>query len=111
MMLGTQLVSLAVYKVRSLPDKKRDLVDFAAFKEPPYAIFVFGMFVGFIGLYQPFFYIQEFAIEKHITNSNLGFYILPIMNAASAFGRVIPGILSDKGECLPISTTRTCRPP
>ncbi|OKL62002.1 hypothetical protein UA08_02913 [Talaromyces atroroseus] len=96
MMLGTQLVSLAVYKVRSLPDKKRDLVDFAAFKEPPYAIFVFGMFVGFIGLYQPFFYIQEFAIEKHITNSNLGFYILPIMNAASAFGRVIPGILSDK---------------
>lgn len=53
-----------------------------------------------MGLYQPFFYVQTFAIEKHITNENLGFYILAIMNATSAFGRIIPGILSDKSKCI-----------
>ncbi|EEA22680.1 monocarboxylate permease, putative [Talaromyces marneffei ATCC 18224] len=94
--LATQLIAIAVYKVRILPEKKRAIIDFAAFKEPPYVIFVFSAFVGFMGLYQPFFYVQTFAIEKHITDANLGFYILAIMNATSAFGRIIPGILSDK---------------
>lgn len=97
-MLATQLIAIAVYRVRVLPDQKRAIFDFAAFREPPYLIFVFGAFLGFMGLYQPFFYIQTFAIERHITNANLGFYILAIMNATSAFGRVLPGILSDKGK-------------
>ncbi|KUL85437.1 hypothetical protein ZTR_06789 [Talaromyces verruculosus] len=96
LMLATQLIAIAVYKVRILPEKKRAILDFAAFKEPAYVIFVFSAFVGFMGLYQPFFYVQTFAIEKHITNANLGFYVLAIMNATSAFGRIIPGILSDK---------------
>lgn len=100
MILATQLIAIAVYKVRILPEKKRAIIDFAAFKEPPYVIFVFSAFVGFMGLYQPFFYVQTFAIEKHITDANLGFYILAIMNATSAFGRIIPGILSDKSKCI-----------
>lgn len=98
LILATQLIAIAVYKVRILPEKKRAILDFAAFKEPAYVIFVFSAFVGFMGLYQPFFYVQTFAIEKHITNANLGFYILAIMNATSAFGRIIPGILSDKSK-------------
>ena len=88
-----------------LPDKKRAILDFAAFREPAYVIFVFSAFVGFMGLYQPFFYVQTFAIEKHITNSNLGFYVLAIMNATSAFGRIIPGILSDKSKYFPIDNS------
>jgi MFS family permease len=100
LILATQLIAIAVYKVRILPEKKRAIFDFAAFKEPEYVIFVFSAFVGFMGLYQPFFYVQTFAIEKHITNANLGFYILAIMNATSAFGRIIPGILSDKSKCI-----------
>lgn len=97
-MLATQLIAVAVYKVRVLPQQKRAIIDFAAFKEAPYVVFVFSAFVGFMGLYQPFFYVQTFAIERHITNANLGFYILAIMNATSAFGRIIPGMLSDKSK-------------
>ncbi|EER24620.1 hypothetical protein D8B26_005030 [Coccidioides posadasii str. Silveira] len=95
-MLSTQLVSIVVMRVRVVPDKKRAILDLAAFKELPYFFFVFSVFVGFMGLYQPFFYVQTFAIQNSITNSNLGFYILAIMNSTSAFGRIIPGILSDK---------------
>lgn len=87
-------------RVRVLPDKKRSIIDIGAFREMPYLFFVISVFVGFMGLYLPFFYVQSFAIENHITNSNLGFYILAIMNATSAFGRIIPGFLSDKSKSL-----------
>ncbi|EEP78010.1 predicted protein [Uncinocarpus reesii 1704] len=96
LMLGTQCISIAIMRVRVLPEKKRDILDFAAFKEPPYLFFVLSVFIGFMGLYQPFFYVQTFAIKQGITDSNLGFYILAIMNCTSAFGRIVPGILSDK---------------
>lgn len=99
-MLFTQIISIIVMRVRVLPDKKRAIIDIGAFKEMPYLFFVISVFVGFMGLYLPFFYVQSFAIEKKITDSNLGFYILAIMNATSAFGRIIPGFLSDKSKSL-----------
>ncbi|KAI1907909.1 hypothetical protein LOZ61_005856 [Ophidiomyces ophidiicola] len=95
-MLATQLISITVMKVRVVPDKRRAIMDLAAFKELPYFFFNASVFIAFMGLYQPFFYIQTFAIKNGITTENLGFYILAIMNAASAFGRIIPGILSDR---------------
>jgi predicted MFS family arabinose efflux permease len=99
-MLFTQIISIMVMRVRVLPDKKRAIIDIGAFKELPYLFFVISVFVGFMGLYLPFFYVQSFAIENKITDSNLGFYILAIMNATSAFGRIIPGFLSDKSKSL-----------
>lgn len=80
---------------RIIPKHKRHLTDLAAFKEPPYALFCIGMFFGFFGFYGPIYYIGPYAISKGITDVNLGFYLLPILNAASVAGRIIPNIITD----------------
>lgn len=96
MILGTQIIPNLCMRVRVLPAQKRSLTDFAAFAKPSYALFTFGFFIGFMGLYMPFFYAQVYAIEKNITNPNLAFYLLAIMNSTSVFGRIIPNYLADK---------------
>ncbi|KAF2398261.1 MFS general substrate transporter [Trichodelitschia bisporula] len=93
--LVTLLVPNLVMKVRVLPASKRPLVDWTAFRSLPFMLFILGAFVGFIGIYAPFFYMQSYAIAKHITNENLAFYLLSILNSASTFGRILPNMLAD----------------
>lgn len=94
--LGTLLIPNAVMRVRVLPAKSRSLLDLQAFLTPAYALDVFGFFIGFMGLYMPFFYAQVYAIQANITNENLAFYLLAIMNSTSVFGRIIPNWIADK---------------
>lgn len=47
-------------------------------------------------MYIPFFYVQNFAASRGITGTSLAFYMLPVMNAASVFGRIIPNFFADK---------------
>ncbi|KAI9810734.1 MAG: hypothetical protein M1827_006072 [Pycnora praestabilis] len=96
MALGLLSIALSLMRIRVLPKQKRAFLELPAFKEPPYIMFTIGMFFGFIGLYTPIFYIQTYAIQEHITNTNLGFYMLPILNAASVFGRVVPNFYADR---------------
>lgn len=95
-MLGTQFVALAGMKLRLVPSSRRKLYDLAAFKELPYTFFSVGEFFGFMGMYVPFFYVQTYAIEKNIMSQDLAFYLLPILNAASVFGRIVPNFFADK---------------
>jgi predicted MFS family arabinose efflux permease len=94
--LATLAVPLAVMKVRVLPPAKRKLVDWSAFRDVPFLLFSFGGLIGFMGLYVPFFYTQYYSISTDITDANLGFYLLAILNAASVFGRVVPNFIADK---------------
>ncbi|RAK96110.1 major facilitator superfamily protein [Aspergillus ibericus CBS 121593] len=87
-------ISCISMKVRVLPATRRKMVDLAAFREVPYASFVFGMFLCFMGLYTPFYYVQSVASDENLVPSNLVFYLLPIINAASTFGRLLPGYIS-----------------
>lgn len=93
--LGTLSFSVCVMKPRILPKGRRALVDLSAFKDLPYLIFCFAMFLAFIGFYGPIFYIQPFAIENNLTSPNFAFYLLPILNAASVPGRILPNFLAD----------------
>jgi predicted MFS family arabinose efflux permease len=95
MIFGTQLLPILCMRVRILPPKKRSLIDLAAFKSPAYSLFTLGFFFGFMGLYMPFFYAQVYAIDRHITNPDLAFYLLSVMNSTSVFGRIIPNYLAD----------------
>jgi len=95
-MLATFVIPNTVMKVRVLPAKKRPLVDMSAFKQLSYMLFTIGGVLGFLGLYTPFFYVQYYSIQQHITNENLAFYLLSILNSASVFGRIIPNFLADK---------------
>jgi len=96
MSLCTLLVSISVMEVRALPPAKRKVIDLPAFKEAPYTLFVAGSVVAFMGLYAPFFYIEFFSITYKITDTNLAFYTLSIINSASVFGRIVPNFLADK---------------
>ncbi|GAB7362043.1 hypothetical protein MBLNU230_g2077t1 [Neophaeotheca triangularis] len=93
--LGTLGIANAVMRVRILPASRRKLLDLSAFKEPPYVLFVAGCFLGFMGLYTFFFYIQSYAIQSNIMEPDLAFYLLAILNSLSLFGRIIPGIVAD----------------
>lgn len=94
--LGTLVTASLIMKVRVLPPAKRKLWMSAPWKEAPYVLFSAALFLGFIGLYIPMFYIQSYAITQGITNENLGFYLLVILNAASLFGRIVPNWLADR---------------
>ncbi|ORY14791.1 major facilitator superfamily domain-containing protein [Clohesyomyces aquaticus] len=94
--LGTMIIPNTCMRVRVLPAKKRSLLDIGAFKLLPYNFHCLGFFLGFMGLYMPFFYAQVYAIEGNIMSTDLAFYLLSIMNSTSVFGRIIPNWLADK---------------
>lgn len=95
--LATLAISIATLRSRLPPSKKaRALLDLSAFKNIPFVLFSSGMFLAFVGLYIPIFYIISWA-QVHIrTERNLSFYMLSVLNGASVFGRIIPGLLADK---------------
>lgn len=93
--LGTSTFSICVMKQRVMPKVKRDLWDFSGFKDMPYTLYCIGGFLAFASFYGPVYYIQPYAIQTGITDVNFGFYILPILNAASVPGRIIPNFLGD----------------
>ncbi|KAK0515033.1 hypothetical protein JMJ35_002412 [Cladonia borealis] len=97
-MLATLTVPLTVMKVRVKPTQKRQLLQLSAFKELPFTFFSIAEFLGFMGLYVPFFYIQSYAIRSPHTHvePSIAFYLLVILNVGSLFGRVIPNFLADK---------------
>lgn len=68
-------------------------MDFTAFKVPSYSCFVAGATLVMFGLYTPFTYMDVFS---EYFNVPLNGYYLSILNAASCFGRVLPGFLADR---------------
>ena len=95
--LALLLIAVAVMKSRLPPKPGRALFQPSALKHIPFTLMSFGISVGFIGLYVPMFYIQTYALTRHITsNSNYAFYLLSILNAGSFFGRILPNFLADK---------------
>ena len=95
MALATLMIPLAVMKMRVKPAKARDLIDWSAFRDVKYMTFIGGALIGYIGLYVGFFYISFYGQQKGITNDAMSFYIVPILNAGSVFGRTLPNWLSD----------------
>lgn len=105
--LGTLTVSIAIMKPRLPPKKGRAMLDLAAFKNAPFSLFSTGLFLSFIGLYVPIFYIIIFAqVHAHV-GIDLSFYLLAVLNAASVFGRIIPGLLADRFGALEMLTLCT----
>lgn len=91
-------------KMRVKPPKARSIVDLSAFTDGPYMLLVFATLIGFIGLYVGIFYYSFFGQSTGITNASLAFYLVPILNAGSVFGRTLPNWLSDKIGALNVIT-------
>lgn len=93
--LGTICISQLTMKLRFSPKDKRKLFIVSAFKEPQFVMFCIAMFLGFMGFYNFLFYVQSYAIDTGIVGSELGFYLLAMLNAGSTFGRIFPNFIAD----------------
>lgn len=82
-------------KQRIKPAKARSIVDKTVFTDAPFLVFILGAFFGFIGLYVVLFYISYYASATGFLDDSMSFYIVPILNAASIFGRIAPNAISD----------------
>ncbi|KAH8822093.1 putative MFS transporter [Xylogone sp. PMI_703] len=65
------------------------------FKEPPFTLVVCGNFFFGFGVFIPVTYIVVQATADGM-GQNLAQYLVPILNAASLFGRLAAGIFADK---------------
>jgi predicted MFS family arabinose efflux permease len=80
----------------SPPPLNRRIVEWRAFKDTAYSLYVGAMFFVFVGLWIPFFYIREFSASALHTSKSTSFIILIALNAAGIPGRVVPALLSDR---------------
>ncbi|GKZ17714.1 hypothetical protein AbraIFM66951_009610 [Aspergillus brasiliensis] len=78
-----------------LPPRRTNLFIAGAFKDTTYLMIVIALFFMFLGMFPPFFFIPTYAVSRGM-GVTLASYLLAILNAASTFGRVIPGILADR---------------
>ncbi|KAJ0420806.1 major facilitator superfamily domain-containing protein [Aspergillus carlsbadensis] len=94
--LGTLLLLIVVMKQRVKPPKARALIDATVFTDIPFMTLVLAGFLAFMGLFTIFFYILYVASARQLTSPDMAFYIVPILNAASCFGRTIPNTIANK---------------
>lgn len=78
-----------------LPPRKTQLWLLSAYKDPRFIVLIAAMFFMLFSMFTPLFYLPSYAVS-HGMRPSLAGYLLSIVNAASTFGRIIPGILADK---------------
>ncbi|RDW75428.1 monocarboxylate permease-like protein [Coleophoma cylindrospora] len=78
-----------------LPPRKTEFWLMSAYKDARFVILIAAMFFMFFGMFTPFFYLPTYATTQGMSPTLAG-YLLSILNAASTFGRIIPGVLADK---------------
>ncbi|KAJ5777674.1 MFS transporter asaE [Penicillium odoratum] len=93
-MLG--IANLTLKSRLSHKRKPVNLLDFVRpLKELKFVVTVAGCFCFFWGMFLPFTFVITQA-ERYGMSSNLSQYLIPILNAASIFGRTLPGYLADR---------------
>lgn len=70
--------------------RMRKLYDPSFFHNPPILWYTAGAFFIMMGLYIPIYYIGSYAFLRGITSRSFAFYLLPILMASSAVGRIVP---------------------
>ncbi|KAJ6587778.1 major facilitator superfamily domain-containing protein [Mycena sp. CBHHK59/15] len=95
---GCFILGNCLMRTRLPPRSKRpdtrgpDIKSF--FFDTAYVWSVLGALFGVFGLYFPVIYIQLFSVQ-HNVDETLAFYSLPILNGASAVGRIFGNHLAD----------------
>jgi MFS family permease len=92
--------------INETKDRKRKTEVIALLHKPEMQLLCLAMFITYFGMFSPFFYTTSYAADKNFPSS-FGFYTVSIVNGASFFGRILPGIVADKYgkfNCCIIST-------
>ncbi|KAJ5643634.1 uncharacterized protein N7484_006141 [Penicillium longicatenatum] len=97
--VGIILIGAFFLVTARLPPKKWNSemawIDFTLFKNRGFAFYAIGSYFVMWGLWAPFDYLPSMAQLSGMSDS-LALYLIAIVNAASFFGRVIPGHIGDK---------------
>lgn len=78
-----------------LPPRQTSFFLPSAFKNILYDTLLASTFCLLIGMFVPLIYIPSFAIQQGV-NPTLASYLVAMLNGASIFGRILPGIAADK---------------
>ncbi|KAG9199230.1 hypothetical protein B5807_08905 [Epicoccum nigrum] len=96
MMLAMGCVYCSLLKPRLPPRKTGPLFEFSAFREPPYSLFLIGIFLIGLGQYFAFYYISSYAVQilglPYATSVN----VLLVLNGVGILGRLIPSYVADR---------------
>lgn len=97
LILFMMIIANFTIKSRMPPHRRRfDILDFVRpLREPPFAITTMAAFLFFFGMFLPIDYIILEA-GSYGMSDYMAEYLVPILNGASFFGRVLPGIAADK---------------
>ncbi|KAL0944895.1 monocarboxylate permease-like protein [Colletotrichum truncatum] len=93
-MVPAIIFSLFTVKAR-LPPRQTNFLLLSAFKDKLYVTLIPSLFFLFIGMFVPLFYLPTYGIY-HGMSESLASYLVAMINAASIFGRILPGIMGDK---------------
>lgn len=74
---------------------KKPKKDLSALRRPPFLLLCAGQFIAVFGFFPPMFFVTTYAVSLGMSSS-LAFYLVSIVNGASCFGRILPGIVADK---------------
>jgi MFS family permease len=96
LIFGMLIIANLTSKSRLTPiPKKVEIMEFInPLKEPAFALVCFGCFMFFFGSFLPFNFVILQA-QADGMSANLSGYLLSMLNAASIFGRILPGIFAD----------------
>ncbi|KAK6004693.1 hypothetical protein QM012_008555 [Aureobasidium pullulans] len=72
--------------------------DLSIIKNPAFILCCAGMAIANLGMFSPFFYVSSYAASLNMSTS-FTFYLVSVVNGASFFGRILPGILADRYGC------------
>ncbi|GAB1311519.1 hypothetical protein MFIFM68171_01729 [Madurella fahalii] len=92
---GTEEKMMSVEEVDARQQAKRPKTDFSVLRKRTYIFLCVGLAIAFLGWFTPIFYISAYAVARG-QSSSTAFYLVAALNAASCFGRVVPGYLADK---------------
>ncbi|KAL4944146.1 hypothetical protein BDV06DRAFT_210528 [Aspergillus oleicola] len=84
----------------------RSLIEWNAFRDIPFMLFSVSLTLMMLGYWIPLFYVASYARTVLGTSTSLSFYMLSIINGASAFGRTVPYLVGS--EVKPICTLIFC---
>ncbi|PTB63725.1 MFS general substrate transporter [Trichoderma citrinoviride] len=70
--------------------------DPSALRERTYLLYCVAIFFNNLSFFNPPYYLQSYAVLHGMRGHALAAYLLPILNASSIPGRIIPGFVADR---------------
>jgi len=103
--LASLAISMCLARPRLPPRGRGSLVEYRALRQPEFTLYISGLFFSMFGLYTWYGFVEVWAVRSNVVNGTLQpEYILPILNAASLVGRIVPAYCSDTLGPLNIQT-------